>query len=439
LRAEPDPGLRLDPAVLGLGGTGFLVAEALIVSVVAWRTAGVAKPGTPKAKRTLPRVFSGNPQRALGVSFAIDPVGGRRTPVVALTTLMGVALASGAIVAVTTIQRSLDEARSDRSIFGAPADFLYFDNGSVGAVAAGQVVDRQRGITDVTRTIAGQQFTATATGPAGARSLVEPTAFEPLRGTALPTLMMGSMPTNDDQVALGPATAEELGAGLHDTVRLADASQSTHDFRVVGLLVSWGQDDPGHAVVVTAASVRRLACPGGVDRGCDLMVSLWVQPTSTAAAEALTAAGFERIARPANLDRLEEVGNIPWYLAGALGALGSAGLVHALATASRRRRIDLAIGRALGWSPRQAAGVLVWQAVLSGLFGGLAGLALGLVVGRGLWIVLANGLDIVIRPATPLGLATLTLAGVVAASVVLALPAFLLACRRGVGQTLRAE
>ncbi len=74
--------------------------------------------------------------------------------------------------------------------------------------------------------------------------------------------------------------------------------------------------------------------------------------------------GFRRVEPPGNLDSLQQVGDIPWYLAGVLSVLGLAGLGHALVTALRRRRIDLAIGRALGWTPGQSSGVLAWQALM---------------------------------------------------------------------------
>ena len=439
LRAEPDPGRRLDPAVLWLGGIGLLVALVLLVAIVAWRTAGLAKPKSQKPVRAITRLFAGDPRRALGTSFALDPSGGRPTPVLALTTLLGVAMASGGIVAVTTILQSRDDARSDRQIYGAPADYWFDDNGVSGAPGAIEFAQGLSDVTAITRTISIDDATSSATGPTGREEQVEPTAYERLRGDALPTLTNGSMPRGGDEVTLGAGTARALGVGIGDAVFIGDLSGSTHTFRVVGLVVSWDGQDPGHAFIVSRDALFGLLCADGVESGCNLRVSVWADPSDTAGAEALMSAGFFRVPPPANLDRLQQVGNIPWYLAGVLGVLGLAGLGHSLTTALRRRRSDLAIGRALGWTPAQSAQVLIWQAALTSLTGGVLGAALGLVVGRVLWGVIARGLDIVLKPATPLAIAALTIAGLVGASVLLALPVCLWARRLRTAEILRTD
>jgi ABC-type lipoprotein release transport system permease subunit len=436
LKVEPEPGLRLDSTVLFLGGVGFLLALALLVAVVAWRTAGMAKATSPKRPHALTRVFAGNPQRSLGTRFALDPVGGRAAPVISLATLVGIALTAGGVVAVTTIQQSRDDARTHHQIFGAPADYWFDDNGSIGAPAAIEFAQRQPGVTAITRTVSIDDATTPATGPAGKVTQVEPTSFEPLRGGALPTLTNGSMPRGNDEVTLGKATARALGARLGDAVTVTDVNGSTRTFRVVGLVVSWGSEDPGHAFVVNPDTLLSLLCTNSVASGCNVRISAWVAAAHSAAAP-LARAGFVRIGPPANLDRLQQVGNIPWYLAGVLAVLGLAGLSHALSTALRRRRIDLAIGRALGWTPQQSAGVLVWQSVLTSLAGGLVGATLGLLTGRALWTVIAGGLDIVLRPVVPLGVAALTVASLVIASIVVSVPAFVRACRLPTSEILR--
>jgi len=383
--------------------------------------------------------LSKHPQRAMGSSFSFDPTGGRPTSVAALITLVGVALAAGGIVAVATIEYSRDDARSDHRIFGVPAAYWFDDNGSAGAPGAVEFAMAQPGTTAITRMVSIDDTTTPASGSTGGNSLVEPSSFEALRGGALPALSKGSMPRGDDELTLGSATARDLGVGIGDAVSIVDVGKVTRNFRVVGLVVSWGQDDSGHAFIVNPSSLLGLLCAGGVERKCNVRVSVWAQPSDATAADGLTSAGFVRIQPPANLDRLQQVGNIPWYLAGVLGALGLAGVGHAVATALRRRRIDLAIGRALGWTPGQSATVLIWQAALTSFVGGVVGAALGLLVGRGLWTVIAHGLDIVVRPATPFGIAALSVAGIVVASVVVALPAYLRACRLRTAQILRTD
>ena len=80
----------------------------------------------------------------------------------------------------------------------------------------------------------------------------------------------------------------------------------------------------------------------------------------------------------------------------------------------------------------------VWQAALTSVVGGLVGAALGLLIGRVLWTVIVGGLDVALRPVIPLGIAALTVASLVAVSIVLAIPAFVRRCRLHTSEILRS-
>jgi ABC-type lipoprotein release transport system permease subunit len=111
--------------------------------------------------------------------------------------------------------------------------------------------------------------------------------------------------------------------------------------------------------------------------------------------------GFRDVPVPANVDRLDQVGAIPWYLAAFLCVLGAAGVLHALLTALRRRRRDISIARALGVTGRAAADSLVWQAVLTALVGVGTGALLGVIVGPMTWRIIAEDLGVIARPIVP--------------------------------------
>ncbi len=70
-------------------------------------------------------------------------------------------------------------------------------------------------------------------------------------------------------------------------------------------------------------------------------------------------------------------------------------MAHALLTGARSRSHDLAVLRALGLTPRQAAACVTWQAVVIGVVALLIGIPLGIVVGRQVWHVLADSLSFV--------------------------------------------
>jgi ABC-type antimicrobial peptide transport system permease subunit len=122
-----------------------------------------------------------------------------------------------------------------------------------------------------------------------------------------------------------------------------------------------------------------------------------------------------------------------------LAALAVGVTLHALVTAIRRRRHELAILRALGFTARNTRASLLWQTSALGAVAAVVGVPLGVMVGRLGWraITYSNGLagGAVVPPA----------AIVVAGFLALAVPLLLVVApairesRRGLGTTLRVE
>ena len=93
---------------------------------------------------------------------------------------------------------------------------------------------------------------------------------------------------------------------------------------------------------------------------------------------------------PSRLAEIRQVRQLPLALAAFLALLAVAAVGHALATAVRRRRHDLAVLRAVGvtrWQSR--ATVLVQALVLAGV-GITIGVPLGFAAGRTLWRTVAT-------------------------------------------------
>jgi ABC-type lipoprotein release transport system permease subunit len=137
-----------------------------------------------------------------------------------------------------------------------------------------------------------------------------------------------------------------------------------------------------------------------------------------------------------NLGRLR---GLPWILVVMLVALAVGVTLHALVTAIRRRRHELAILRALGFTARDTRASLLWQTLALGAVAAVVGVPLGVMVGRLGWraITYANGLAgaAVVPPA----------AIVVAGFLALAMPLLLVVIpairesRRSLGAILRVE
>jgi ABC-type lipoprotein release transport system permease subunit len=120
-------------------------------------------------------------------------------------------------------------------------------------------------------------------------------------------------------------------------------------------------------------------------------------------------------ARPSVVDSLAEIGSTPQWLGVFLALLGLGGLAHALVSGGRRSRRDLAVARALGLRPRQAASAVRWGAALTTLVGVAAGMLIGLVVGRVVWRHVVAGVGAVLE--TQVSAAALVLVPLAALSV----------------------
>ena len=93
-------------------------------------------------------------------------------------------------------------------------------------------------------------------------------------------------------------------------------------------------------------------------------------------------------------------------------------------TSIRRRRRDLSILKALGFSPAQVREAVAWQATTFALLAVAVGLPLGVAAGRLSWSAFANHLGALSEPVTPaLPLVATVAATVLVANLIAAVPA----------------
>jgi ABC-type lipoprotein release transport system permease subunit len=132
----------------------------------------------------------------------------------------------------------------------------------------------------------------------------------------------------------------------------------------------------------------------------------------------------DRTFRQAEVTVLEEVRPVPLMLAAFTGLLGALAAAHALVTAVRRRRHELAVLRALGLRPRQAAGVVWWQALVLTTVALAIAVPLGVVSGRLVWTTMADRLNVQAVAEVPTAaLVALALAAIAGSLLFAALPA----------------
>jgi predicted lysophospholipase L1 biosynthesis ABC-type transport system permease subunit len=79
--------------------------------------------------------------------------------------------------------------------------------------------------------------------------------------------------------------------------------------------------------------------------------------------------------------------------------------------------------KTIGFTPRQLAAAVAWQASISAVVGIAVGLPIGIALGRWLWTLFAQEVGAVPAPTVPVGWAVVTaLAAIVLANVVAAFP-----------------
>ena len=99
--------------------------------------------------------------------------------------------------------------------------------------------------------------------------------------------------------------------------------------------------------------------------------------------------------RPTDLVNFGRVDDLPAVAAALVACVAAAALAHALVTSTRRRRRDMALLKGLGFTGRQIAATVAWQATTIAVFSLAVGLPLGVALGRWLWILVADRLGVV--------------------------------------------
>jgi hypothetical protein len=145
------------------------------------------------------------------------------------------------------------------------------------------------------------------------------------------------------------------------------------------------------------------------------------------------------VQRPAEIVNYKSMGTMPVILAGGVAAGAVAALALALFASVRRRRRDLALLKTLGFTRRQLAGAVAWQATVVAVVGLVIGGPLGIAAGRWLWTLFAHQLSAVPDPVIPASsIALAALVALILANLVAALPG-LQAARTPAALLLRAE
>jgi ABC-type lipoprotein release transport system permease subunit len=145
------------------------------------------------------------------------------------------------------------------------------------------------------------------------------------------------------------------------------------------------------------------------------------------------------VQRPAEILNYRSLGDTPAFLGAGLATGAIAALALTLVASVRRRRRDLAVLKTLGFTERQLAATVAWHSSTAVAIGVVAGVPLGIALGRTLWDLFAHDINAVPAPSVPVGEVVLIAVGaLVLANVIAAVPGRL-AARTPTALVLRSE
>ena len=257
-------------------------------------------------------------------------------------------------------------------------------------------------------------------------------SFTNLKGSIEPTIVAGRAPVAPDEVALGRDLLDSTGKAIGDTVRID--GERGRQFRIVGQAVvtaleSIDSDPIAGGATFTGEGFARIF-PRISEPNANILARFapGVDPngfdrTPTGEWQLDDAVGVGPIL-PVEVARLRQVDRLPLVLAGLLGLLAVVAVGHAVVLAIRRRRRELAVLRTIGFTSRHVRASIAYQAtILTGL--GLAfGIPLGIVVGRLVWRLVADGLGVAPEFSIPwFAVAAVVVAALVIANLIAALAA----------------
>jgi FtsX-like permease family len=447
---EPRQGIIVDWPILGIGW-----AAVPLLTLAGSAAAAARMLATGRARRVPRRSAIAAATAAAGLAapvvigtrFALEP-GEGRSSVPVRPALAGAVAGVLGVLAAFTFSAGVSDAAANPVRFGQTNQlegWLGFngqDFGPSGLLLPAIAADRG---------VIGLNNGRIAVAQSGQTSITAYT-YAPVAGKRLPVVLTaGRMPATAREVVLAPTTADRLHARAGSAVRLTGTS-GTWPVTVSG--IGFVPEGP-HNTYDTGAWIT----PAGYDRlfaGAHFAFKFHItEVTLRPGADVNTVArrldavargipggqqvSFAPPAPPGEIQVIKDVAVLPLALGGFLALLAAGAVGHALATAVRRRRHELAVLRALGMTRRQVRFVLVTQASLLALIGLGFGIPLGIALGRITWRLVAQSTPLAYH--APLAIWALALIGplaVLAANMLAAWPGQRAARLRS-AQVLRAE
>jgi len=389
-----------------------------------------------------------------GIQLALDPGRDKRAVPVRSATL-GAVLAIVVVVATVTFGTSLHTLVSHPALYGW--NWNYEMLGNYGGLADVPLA-RTAKLLDHDPYVAGWSV-------ASFDNLLIDGQSVPVLGTSpnaavAPALLSGHALDAPNEVVLGAETLAHLHKHLGSTVEFNNGVSRPTRLVVVGTatLPAVGSPESLHLEIGTGAVISETLIPAA-DRGFgDLpgspeSVFIRLRPGANPAAAYRSLQKIAKevnvlghgppeligVQRPAEIVNYRTMGKTPALLGAALAAGAVVALGLTLFASVRRRRRDLALLKTLGFTRRQLAATVAWQASIAAILGVIVGVPLGIIIARDLWNRFASALHVVPHPTVPaLTILLVAIGALVLANLVAAIPG-LRAARTPAALLLREE
>ncbi|GAC1312240.1 MAG: hypothetical protein NVSMB16_09100 [Acidimicrobiales bacterium] len=447
--------IDVDTAVLGLGAVALAVSLLAVVAGVVWRELAGPRTRPARSSRIVATAASAGmaPSAVTGLGMALES-SDSRTTASSRSVIVGAVVAVAALIGAVTFGSSLDTLVHRPRLYGWKWD---------AAVLSGNGYDKMplekvHAVLDADRQVGA--WSGAYFGFDTIDKQDTPLLGMTLGSAVAPPIIKGRNLQGPSEIVLGAASAQLLHRSLGDTVTMAGESVP-HTLTVVGIATfpTIGIIHAAHTSLGIGALVVPELVPGydrdilgvkGEGLGPSVIFIRYREGTNALRElrhlrdTTQPLAGFAGIDvldthRPAEIASSRSIGGAPILLAVALAAASTMSLSLSLGASVRRRRRDLAVLKAIGFTRRQIAATVSWQATTIVVLGLVIGVPVGAAVGRVLWRRFADQLFVVALPTLPLiAIAAVVVVAAVLANAVSVLPARL-ASRVDPSTVLRPE
>ncbi len=476
-QVDPSPGFAFDWTVLAAGLAVLILGlGALTVALSYWGSPhrrAARRRGRPTERASSiagVAARAGVPATAVtGIRFALER-GHGRTAVPVRSALFGAVLAVVVVVATVTFASGLNTLVSHPRLYG------WNWNYAIDEVGGGNIPPRTEALLTHDRDVAAWAGFNFASVIFDGQTV--PVLVSSARAAVTPPILSGHAVEANNQIVLGAATLAQLHKKIGDTIIATFGTPKDAPLYIpptplvivgTATLPAIGETGTLHTSMGTGALIsggiepaafqKALKSPDpnlngpyyelavrlrrGVNPAAGLASLQRIAKTTTKFMDADPNGGGTfavlPVQRPAEIVNYQSSGATPAVLAAAVAGGAVAGLGLTLVASVRRRRRDLALLKTLGFTQRQLAATIAWQASVAAVIGIVVGVPLGIALGRWLWVLFAHQIYAVADPTVPVTQVVLIAVGALALTNLIAALPGRLAARTPTALLLRTE